>query len=141
MVCVRTVSYSVAINGNVVGNILPSRGLRQGDPISPYLFIICAKAFSSLLSNAQAKGLISSVPTSKKGPSISHLFFADDSVVFCKANRVEWRRILNIIEIYEKGSGQRINVNKTAVFFSRNTKDNRRKEIIELFGSCRSKQI
>jgi hypothetical protein len=134
MVCVRTVSYSVAINGNVVGNILPSRGLRQGDPISPYLFIICAEAFSSLLSNDKAKGLISGVPTSKKGPSISHLFFADDSVVFCKANRVEWRRILNIIEIYERGSGHKINVKKTAVFFSRNTNVNRRKEIIELSG-------
>jgi hypothetical protein len=80
------------------------------------------------------KGLISGVPTSKKGPSISHLFFADDSVVFCKANRVEWRRILNIIEIYERGSGQRINVKKTAVFFSRNTSAYRRKEIIELSG-------
>jgi len=134
MVCVSSVSYSIAVNGNVVGKIFPSRGLRQDDPISPYLFIICAEAFSSLLSNAQLKGLITGVPTSKKGPSISHLFFADDSVVFCKANKVEWRRIMNIIEIYERGSGQRINVKKTAVFFSRNTCVYRRKEIIELSG-------
>jgi len=74
--CVKSVNYSVVVNGNVVGKIFPSRGLRQGDPISPYLFIICAKAFSSLLQNAQMKGIISGVPTSKKGPKITHLFFA-----------------------------------------------------------------
>jgi len=134
MACVRTMSYSVAVNGNVVGKVIPSRGLRQGDPISLYLFILCAETFSSLLTKAQQKGVISGVPTSKKGPSISHLFFADDSLVFCKANMVEWRRILNIIDVYERGSGQRINVNKTAVFFSRNTSVDIRRQIIHLSG-------
>jgi hypothetical protein len=52
---VKSVNYSVVVNRNVVGKIFPSRGLRQGDPISPYLFIICAEAFSSLLQNAQMK--------------------------------------------------------------------------------------
>jgi hypothetical protein len=50
MACVTTVNYSVIVNGNVVGKIFPSRGLRQGDPISPYLFIMCAEVFSALLS-------------------------------------------------------------------------------------------
>jgi hypothetical protein len=134
MVCVRSVSYSVAVNGNEVGKVIPSRGLRQGDPISPYLFILCTETFSSLLCKAQQKGVISGVPTSKKGPSISHLFFADDSLVFCKANMVEWRRILNIIDVYERGLGQRINVKKTAVFFSRNTCIDIRKQIVNLSG-------
>jgi hypothetical protein len=134
MACVKTVNYSVVVNANVVGNIFPSRGLRQGDPISPYLFIICAEVFSSLSQNAQMNGFISGVPTSKKGPKITHLFFADDSLVFCKANRVEWRRLLNIIATYERGSGQKINLLKTAVFFSRNTCFSRRKEILESSG-------
>jgi hypothetical protein len=84
--------------------------------------------------NAQMRGCISGVPTSKKGPKITHLFFADDSLVFCKANRVEWRRLLNLIETYERGSGQRINLAKTAVFFSRNTCQSRREEIKASFG-------
>jgi hypothetical protein len=75
MACVKTVNYSVVVNGNVVGKIFPSRRLRQRDPISPYLFIICTEVFSSLLQNAQMKGFISGVPTSKKGPKITHLFF------------------------------------------------------------------
>jgi hypothetical protein len=134
MACVTTVNYSVVVNGNVVGKIFPSRGLRQGDPISPYLFIICAEVFSALLHNAQMRGCISGVPTSKKGPKITLFFFADDSLVFCNANRVEWRRLLNLIETYERGSSQRINLAKTAVFFSRNTCQSRREEIKASFG-------
>lgn len=134
MACVNSVSYSVDVNGKVVGKICHSRGLRQRDPISPYLFILCAEAFSSLLHNAQMIGLIYGVPTSKKGPSISHLFVADDSLVFCKANSVEGRRILKIIETYERGSGQKINLKKTTVFFSRNTCFAKRKEIIDFSG-------
>jgi hypothetical protein len=120
------------VNGNVVGKIIPSRGIRQGDPISLYLFIICAEAFSSLLQNAQLKGFIPGVPTSKKCSKITHLFFADDSLVFCKANHAEWRRLLNILDVYERGSGQKINLNKTVVFFSLNI--SRRQEILSLSG-------
>jgi hypothetical protein len=134
MNCVKSVRYSVVVNGNVVGNIIPSRGIRQGDPISPYLFILCAEAFGSLLHHAHIKGAISGVPTSKNGPKITHLFFADDSLVLCKTNQVEWRRLLNILDTYERGSGQKINLSKTAVFFSHNTCLSKRQEILALSG-------
>jgi hypothetical protein len=118
MNCVKYVNYSVVVNGNVVGKIIPSRGIRQGDPIYLYLFILCAEAFSSLLQHAHIKETIFGVPTSKNGPKITRLFFADNSLVFCKANQVEWSILLNILEIYERGYGQKIILNKTVVFFS-----------------------
>lgn len=101
MECVRIVSYAFLVNGQPVGNIRPSRGIRQGDPLSPYLFILCAEALSSLITQAIQKGVIIGVPTSKNGPRLSHLFFVDDSLLFCKANSVEWRRLMRILEHYE----------------------------------------
>lgn len=49
MACVQSIIYSVSINGQPRGKILPTRGIRQGDPISPYIFILCAKGLSSLI--------------------------------------------------------------------------------------------
>ena len=49
MSCVTTSSFSVLVNGKPYANILPSRGLHQGDPLSPYLFLLCAEGFTSLL--------------------------------------------------------------------------------------------
>jgi hypothetical protein len=134
MECVRSVSYSILVNGQPVGNIKPTRGLRQGDPISPYLFLICAEALSSMLNQAENNGVISRVPTSKRGPKISHLFFADDSLLFCKANSVEWRRLTKILDKYEAASGQKLNKEKTSIFFSRNTSVEKREEITRLSG-------
>jgi hypothetical protein len=89
MSCVRAVTYSVVINGNPVGHIRPTKGIREGDHISPYLFLLCAEALSALLSKAVHSGTITGIPTSPKGPRISHIFFADDSLLFCRANSVE----------------------------------------------------
>jgi hypothetical protein len=134
MACVRSVSYSIVVNGTPVGHINPSRGLRQGDPISPYLFLLCAEVLSSMLSKAESAGVITGVPTSKRGPKLTHLFFADDSLLFCKANSVEWRRLTKILERYEDASGQKLNKDKTSIFFSRNTSQEKREEIARLSG-------
>ena len=52
MHCITTVSYSILVNGVAYGSIIPTRGLRQGDPISPYIFLLCTDGFSSLINNA-----------------------------------------------------------------------------------------
>jgi hypothetical protein len=77
-------------------------------------------------------GVINGVPTSPRRPRLSHLLFADDSLMFCKANYVEWRRLMKILEVYEASSGQKINLQKTSIFFSRNTSMMRKQEIISL---------
>lgn len=89
MVCLRTVSYPIVVNGQLVGNIQPTRGIHQGDPISPYIFLLRAEALSSMLAQVENNGSITGVPIFKHVPRISHIFFADDSLMSCKANAVE----------------------------------------------------
>ena len=119
--CISSVSYSVLLNVQPVGNIKPSRGLRQGDPLSPYLFLICAMGLQSLLTKAEVEGHIRGVAICRNGPKISHLFFANDSVLFCSAKEAKCQKILDILAIYERGTGQKINREKTNIFFSSNT--------------------
>ena len=121
MSCVKSVSYSVLLNGVPGSNIKPSRGLRQGDPLSPYFFLVCAMGLQGLLHKVESEGLIRGVSICKNGPCVSHLFFADDSVLFGRAKESECQVILDILSIYEKGSRQKINRDKTNIFFSSNT--------------------
>jgi hypothetical protein len=75
MICVYSVSYAVVVNGNLVGHIKPTRGIRQGDPLSPHLFLICAKALSSLLYQVERIGSITGVPSYlEKGAKIKSHF-------------------------------------------------------------------
>jgi hypothetical protein len=76
MTCITTVQYAMVINGEPCGHIQPERGLRQDDPISPYLFLLCVEALSALMTKANDDGILTRVPTSRGGPRISHLFFA-----------------------------------------------------------------
>jgi hypothetical protein len=122
MTCVRTITYSILINGQPYGLITPSRGLRQGDPLSPYFFILCAEGLSSLLQHAERNRLITGLPIVRGGLRLNHLFFADDSLLFCKANFNEWTNIQDILSVYEKASGQKLNREKTFIFFNRNTR-------------------
>jgi hypothetical protein len=86
MKCISTVMYLVIVNGQPVGNIRPSRGLQQGDPLSPYLFLLCVEVLSSQLNQVERIGLLRGVPTSPKGPCLNYLFFTDESLLFYKAN-------------------------------------------------------
>lgn len=72
MRCVSTVTYSVLVNGQLVGQIIPLRRIRQGDPLSPYLFLLCVEGLSSLLRQAEYDGRISGVPTAAGGLQWSH---------------------------------------------------------------------
>ncbi|XP_042974832.1 uncharacterized protein LOC122306468 [Carya illinoinensis] len=134
MNCIRSVSYSVLLNGEAQSTFKPTRGLRQGDPISPYLFIICAEALSNLLTQAESKGKISSIPMGRGPTKINHLFFADDSMIFCKASTLEWRRMLGMLTTYEQASGQLLNKEKSAIYFSRNTTSECRANITRIAG-------
>ncbi|XP_073138031.1 uncharacterized protein [Henckelia pumila] len=89
MRCVRSVNYSFRLNGEIIGKVNPSRGSRQGDPLSPFLFVLCAQGLSSIFSSFEARKLISGVRLATSCPPISHLLFADDSLIFFKATLEE----------------------------------------------------
>ena len=121
MMFISTISYSVLINGEAKGKIIPSRGLRQGDPISPYLFLLCTEGLSAKLKKEEIEGNIMVVSIRKGAPQISQLFFANDNIIFCRATMEEGKRVLKVLEEYEAKSGQKLNKEKTSLFFSKNT--------------------
>ena len=85
MECIKSVTYSVLINGEPKGHIVLMRGIRQGDPLSPYLFLLCTEGLNGLIEQAVSDRHIEGFSLCKYGPKISHLFFADDSLLFCRA--------------------------------------------------------
>ena len=105
------------MNGKPTGVIKPTRGIRQGDPLSPYLFLICAEGFSSLLRKAEQERSMQGLIISRGGPCISHLFFADDSVLFCRATQAEYQTMMDILSLYEDAFGQKLNIDKTILHF------------------------
>ena len=132
--CLSSVSYSFNINGVKRGYVNPSRGIRQGDPFSPYLFMFCVEGLSNLLNNAVSNKQISGVKIVRQGPNVSLFFFVDDSLIFCKANGDEARHIKEILECYGKASGQQVNINKLAVIFSKNTGSREKEEVLQKLG-------
>ncbi|GAU17808.1 hypothetical protein TSUD_171970 [Trifolium subterraneum] len=132
MKCVSTVSFSILVNEKRTKSFLPKRGLRQGYPFSPYLFIICADVLSALINKAQATKLIHGVKISPGAPEITHLFFADDNLMFCRANAEETNQIQTIITQYQQASGQLVNYQKSEIIFSEKVSTTMRQAIHQI---------
>ena len=135
METVQTASYLVLINGEPKGHITPTCGIKQGDPLSPYLFLLCAEGLSSMLRKATNTRELHGITSCWGGVQISHLLSADDNLLFYKATPSECYRLLDILAKYEAASGQPINRQKTSLFFSRNTRHEVKEEIHGLMGA------
>ena len=136
MLCIESVSYSFLINGSPQGLVKPTRGLRQGDPLSPHIFILCTEILSALCAKGQADGSLPGVRVSRNSPPINHLLFADDTMFFCKSKPACVEALKKILSLYETVSGQRINPQKSAITFSTQTSDSIRdrvKETLEIY--------
>ena len=103
--CITTVSYSILVNGEPKGLITPSRGLRQGDSISPYLFMFCAKGLNALFGNTASRGEIQGFSICRNRPKLTHPFFVDDYMIFCKSTMEECNKIQELLTYYEGALG------------------------------------
>ena len=102
--------------------------------MSPYLFLLCAEGFSALLAKSKEKGGIKGVAVCRNAPCISHLLFADDSLLFCQVSLEEVQCVTDIFQLYAESSGQCINFEISSIYFSSNMGGEQRDMIKSMLG-------
>ncbi|RVW36583.1 LINE-1 retrotransposable element ORF2 protein [Vitis vinifera] len=116
--CISIASFSVLVNGSPTGFFRSSRGLRQGDPLSPYLFVLGMEALSSLINRTVRGGFLSSCRIGGRegvGTQVMHLLFADDTLVFCDDSQEQLTFLSWLLIWFEAISGLCINLNKSEI--------------------------
>jgi hypothetical protein len=116
--CISTARFSVLINGSPVGYFGSSRGVRQGDRLSPFLFVLVMEAFSRMIGAITSRGLISGFDVGSSVQSrvvVFHLLFADDTLVFCGADESQIRHIGALLVCFKAVSGLKVNLSKSAL--------------------------
>ena len=132
--CVTTPTFSILMNGKPYGMIHPSRGIRQGDPLSPYLFLLFVKGFTALLAKVEIEGRIKGVSICRGAPRITNLLFVDDSLLFCQATQNEGQAVMGVLQTYAQALGQCVNLEKSSVYFSSNTINSQRQQMLQILG-------
>ena len=134
MSCITSTSLAVLVNGERLDTFTPSRGIKQGDPLSPYIFILCMENLAWLIHNEVEAGNWSEIRVSRNDPSFTHLFFADDLVLFAKATNKNCTTINKILRTFCDISGQKINFNKSRLVLSKRTDPTRTTHIENALG-------
>ena len=134
MKCVTSVRFIVKVNGSLLPFFTPSRGLREGDPASPFLFLMCAEGLTSLLNCYGGAYIDRGIRVSVHSPWFNHLLFADDSLIFMNAKVARANRLNVILGIYAACSGQAVNREKSVVYFSPNALPPLKTEIKQTLG-------
>lgn len=114
---VTSFTYRYKVNGFISTSITPGRGLRQGDPLSPYLFILVVDVLSHLLIKAKEGARLEGFCLARGAPSLTHLLFAVDALLFEKASPQNAYEIIRILNLFSKCSGQKINLTKSGMIF------------------------
>ncbi|GLT58567.1 hypothetical protein SLA2020_314490 [Shorea laevis] len=141
MSCVSSTTISILVNGNRTDALLPSRGIRQGDPISPYLFILCMEYLSIKLTNDMAAGKWKGSKAGKRGPTLSHIFFADDLIFVGKATLTNAQYLKDTLDFFCARSGQMVNNAKSKILFSSNVDQNIRDNICYTLGYQQTNEL
>jgi hypothetical protein len=115
MAYVSSVRYQGRFNSEEIDMFTPTRGLRQGDPLSPYLFLLCAEGLSSLLLYEEEVGGNDGVRVCRNAPSVSHLLFADDSLILMKTDMNNATSLQQVLDTYCANSGQLVSLAKSSI--------------------------
>lgn len=107
-------------NGEKLEEFKPGRGICQGDPLSPYLFTLWLERLLQMISVVVGQGVWKPVWLNRGGPTMSHLAFADELILFVEASMNQVRIIQTILNLFCKSSGQKVNLDKSGIFFSKN---------------------
>ena len=120
MTCVTHGSTAILWNGETLNKFNPSRGLRQGDPLSPYLFVLCQEYLSNIINDKVISKDWLGIKASPRGDAFRHLFFANDLIFFAKASEKSCRNIMEVLNAFCEISGQRVNFSKSKMYCSPN---------------------
>lgn len=104
--CNSTVRYSILINGKATDSFIPPRGIRQGNPISPYLFLFVSDVLSKLFEGALAANQILGYRINRHCPTLTYLLFVDDTIIFRSATMEEATHIKHLLDEYNTAFGQ-----------------------------------
>lgn len=118
--CISSSNFLMLLNGSPYGHFSPSRGLHQGDPLSSLLFLLCSEILYRIIIREEAAGQIRGIKIGKRSPVISHLFFADDLLLFAKASIRDAHALDRCLALYMSWYGQKINRTKSSIHFSWN---------------------
>lgn len=113
--CLFSATFAVLVNGNAKGWVKTYKGLRQGDPLSPFLFTLVVDALSRLIVRAEERGLFEGFLVGRNRTKVSHLQFADDTIFFSKASFEELHSLKLILLVFGRLSRLRINLNKSTL--------------------------
>ena len=110
--CLESSFVSVLVNGSPTKEFIPHKGLRQGDPLAPFLFLIAAEALAGVSRNVVELNLVESLAIGNKKIKVNMLQFADDTLIFCKANYKSVFSVKVILNCFELASGLKVNFSK-----------------------------
>ena len=116
--CATTVRFSVLVNGSPVGFFGSSKGLQQGDPLSPLLFLLIMEVLSLILKKTEKGGFIQGFhagPCIFTSIRISHLLFADDTILFCDASKEQILSIRLVLTCFQAFTSLKVNMGKSEI--------------------------
>ncbi|KAJ9709585.1 hypothetical protein PVL29_001188 [Vitis rotundifolia] len=114
--CLSSVSFAVLVNGNAKGWVKASRGLRQGYPLSPFLFTLVADVLSRMLVRAEERNALEGFRVGRNRTRVSHLQFADDTIFFSSTREEDLLTLKSILLVFGHISGLKVNLDKSNIF-------------------------